>query len=231
MEIKSKVSRVRRKINVDEKAGTKEKILDGAQKLFLEHGYTKTTMRMIAQEADVNLGLIPYYFEKKENMGTEIYSRYMSKFHKRIHHKEYRVKNSIEHLLVTYLMLQYYMNLEPGLLKLYVELVKEDVLKYSIEGYSFRSLELIEKEYGLKLESIDLATTINIIKGVERAFIIASVDGKLDMNFFDININMVKCALLYMGISQDTLDKNVKAVKEKLEEKGIDFRVFDAVIE
>lgn len=69
MEIKNKVSRVRRKINMEEKQGTKEKILDGAQKLFLEHGYTKTTMRMIAQEADVNLGLIPYYFEKKKTWG------------------------------------------------------------------------------------------------------------------------------------------------------------------
>lgn len=155
----------------------------------------------------------------------------MSKFHKRIRHKDFQIQNSIEHMMITYLMLQYYMNLEPGLLKLYVELVKEDVLKYSIEGYSFKSLELIEKEYGLKLEGMDLATTITIIKGVERALIIANVDGKLDMNYFDININLVKCALLYLGIGRDIIDENIEKVRQKLIEKGIDFNVFDAVVE
>lgn len=182
---------------------------------------------MIAKEVDVNLGLLPYYFEKKENMGIEIYSRYMSKFQEKVQYKKFGVQTSIEHMLITYLMLQYYMNLEPGLLKLYVELVKEDVLKYSIERYSFKSLELIEKEYGLQLESTDLATTLNIIKGVERAFIIANVDGKLDMNYFDININIVKCALLYLGIGRDVIDANIESVREKLIENGIDFAVFD----
>lgn len=209
---------------------TRDKILDGAQKLFWEYGYKKTTLRMVAKEADVNLGLLPYYFEKKENMGIEIYSRYMSKFYKRIHYKEFCIQSSIEHMLLTYLMLQYYMNLEPGLLKLYVELVKEDVLKYSIESYSFKSLELIEAEYNLKLKSVDLATTISIIKGVERALIIGNVDGKLDMNYFDINVNVVKCALLYMGISRQTIDENIMAVREKLIKKKIDFKVFEGEI-
>lgn len=209
---------------------TRDKILDGAQKLFWQHGYKKTTLRMIAKEVDVNLGLLPYYFEKKENMGIEIYSRYMSRFYERIDYKSFQIQNSIEHLLITYLMLQYYMNLEPGLLKLYVELVKEDVLKYSIESYTFKSLELIEKEYGLNLESRDLATTISIIKGVERALIVGNIDGKLDMNYFDININLVKCALLYMGIDRRTIDENVAEAKRKLLEKNIDFKVFEGEI-
>lgn len=206
---------------------TRDKILDGAQKLFWKHGYSKTTLRMIAKEVDVNLGLLPYYFEKKENMGIEIYSRYMTKFYERIRYKEFHIQNSIEHILLTYLMLQYYLNKESGLLKLYVELVKEDVLKYSIEGYSFKSLELIEEEYNLELKSGDLATVISIIKGVERAFIVGTVEGKLDMNYFDINVNMVKCALLYMGIDRETIDVNIERVHKKLIEKDIDMNIFD----
>lgn len=206
---------------------TRDKILDGAQRLFWKYGYKKTTLRMIAKEVDVNLGLLPYYFEKKENMGIEIYSRYMSRFYERIDYKSFQIENSIEHLLLTYLMLQYYMNLEPGLLKLYVELVKEDVLKYSIESYTFRSLELIEKEYSLRLGSGDLATTISIIKGVERALIVGVLDGKQDMNYFDINVNLVKCALLYMGVDRQTIDENAERVRQKLIEKNIDFSVFE----
>ena len=209
---------------------TRDKILDGAQQLFWKYGYTKTTLRMIAKEVDVNLGLLPYYFDKKENIGIEIYSRYMSKFYERIPCKEYDVQNSIEHLLLTYLLLQYQMNLEPGLLKLYVELVKEDVLKYSVESYTFKSLELIEQEFKLELKSLDLATTISIIKGVERALIVGNIDGKLDMNYFDINVNLVKCALLYLGIDRGVINENVTVVRKKMLEKKIDFTVFDGEI-
>lgn len=209
---------------------TRDRILDGAQQLFWKYGYTRTTLRMIAKEVDVNLGLLPYYFDKKENIGIEIYSRYMSKFYERIPYKEYNVQNSIEHLLLTYLMLQYQMNLEPGLLKLYVELVKEDVLKYSVESYTFKSLELIEQEFKLELKSLDLATTISIIKGVERALIVGNVDGKLDMNYFDINVNLVKCALLYLGIDRGVIDENVTVVRKKMLDKKIDFTVFDGEI-
>lgn len=209
---------------------TRDRILDGAQQLFWKHGYTKTTLRMIAREVDVNLGLLPYYFDKKENIGIEIYSRFMGKFYERIPYKEYDVQNSIEHLLLTYLLLQYQMNLEPGLLKLYVELVKEDVLKYSVESYTFKSLELIEQEYHLELKSLDLATTISIIKGVERALIVGNIDGKLDMDYFDINVNLVKCALLYLGIERGVIDENIAVVRKKLMEKKIDFTVFNGEI-
>ena len=210
-----------------DKFNTREKILDGAQKLFLQHGYTKTTLRMIAKEVDVNLGLLPYYFDKKENIGKEIYSRYMSEFLQRINYKEFEVKNSIEHMMLTYLLLQYYMNLEPGLLKMYEELVREDVLKYSMEGYSFHSLALIEKEYGLSLGSQDLAIAINIIKGVERALILGRNDEKLEMNYFDINVNIVKCALLYLGVSRKEIDNNITIVKGKLQKKGIDLHIYE----
>lgn len=209
---------------------TKEKILNGAQKLFMQNGYTKTTLRMIAKEADVNLGLLPYYFDKKENMGIEIYSRYMTRFYEQIDYKSFDVQNSIEHLLLTYLILQYHMNLEPGLLKLYVELVREDVLKYSVESYSFKSLELIEKEYNLNLDSSDLAITINIIRGVERALLTGKDDGKLDINYFDINVNLVKCPLLYMGVSRKTINKNIVTVREKLIEKRYDLIIFNGTI-
>ena len=111
-----------------------------------------------------------------------------------------------------------------------MELVKEDVLKYSVESYTFKSLELIEQEFKLELKSLDLATTISIIKGVERALIVGNIDGKLDMNYFDINVNLVKCALLYLGIDRGVINENVTVVRKKMLEKKIDFTVFDGEI-
>jgi AcrR family transcriptional regulator len=46
----------------------KEKILDVAEVLFAEKGYEGTSIRDIAQMADVNIAMISYYFGSKEKL-------------------------------------------------------------------------------------------------------------------------------------------------------------------
>lgn len=43
-------------------------ILCTAARLFLSRGYTATTLRLIAKEADVNIGSLMYTYESKENI-------------------------------------------------------------------------------------------------------------------------------------------------------------------
>lgn len=45
---------------------TKERIVQAALDLFREHGYEATTMRMVAEAADVSLGNAYYYFASKD---------------------------------------------------------------------------------------------------------------------------------------------------------------------
>lgn len=45
---------------------TKQRILDCALELFREHGYDATTMRMVADAAEVSLGNAYYYFASKD---------------------------------------------------------------------------------------------------------------------------------------------------------------------
>ncbi len=47
---------------------TRARILETALRLFREHGYHETTMRIIAEEADVALGNTYYYFRSKEDL-------------------------------------------------------------------------------------------------------------------------------------------------------------------
>lgn len=52
--------------------GTKETILISAAEVFLDHGYYDTTVRMIAQKAEVNQALINYHFGDKEALYLEV---------------------------------------------------------------------------------------------------------------------------------------------------------------
>lgn len=53
---------------------SRQRILDAAYDLFGRIGYAATTVRMIAQQADVSLSAIPYHFESKWNLYQNVIS-------------------------------------------------------------------------------------------------------------------------------------------------------------
>lgn len=53
----------------------KNKILDAAEKLFVEKGFDGTSVRELAQNAGVNIAMISYYFGAKENLLEAIMER------------------------------------------------------------------------------------------------------------------------------------------------------------
>lgn len=52
----------------------KQLVLRAAAKLFLQKGYTATTLRQIATEAGVNIGSVMYLYESKENILCDLVS-------------------------------------------------------------------------------------------------------------------------------------------------------------
>jgi AcrR family transcriptional regulator len=56
-------------------AATKQRILDVAERLFVERGFTSTSLRMITTDAEVNLAAVNYHFGSKEGMIEEVLKR------------------------------------------------------------------------------------------------------------------------------------------------------------
>lgn len=56
---------------------TKERILEAAERLFAEHGFDGTSMRMITGEAEVSLALVNYHFGSKHNLLRDVITRRM----------------------------------------------------------------------------------------------------------------------------------------------------------
>jgi len=54
---------------------TKERILDTAERLFGERGYSQTSLRNIIAEAGVNLAAVHYYFRSKEALLESVFLR------------------------------------------------------------------------------------------------------------------------------------------------------------
>ncbi|HEX6138564.1 MAG TPA: TetR/AcrR family transcriptional regulator [Casimicrobiaceae bacterium] len=54
---------------------TKERILDAAEALFMEHGYEATSLRSITAAAGVNLAAVNYHFGSKEELFQAVLTR------------------------------------------------------------------------------------------------------------------------------------------------------------
>ncbi len=59
---------------------TRERIYARAMELFASNGYEKTTMRMIAESAQVNVALSYHYFPSKEHLVFAFYRNFTSEF-------------------------------------------------------------------------------------------------------------------------------------------------------
>ena len=58
-----------------EPADTRDRILDAAECLFVEHGFEATTLRMITAAARANLAAVNYHFGSKEALVEEVFRR------------------------------------------------------------------------------------------------------------------------------------------------------------
>jgi AcrR family transcriptional regulator len=56
-------------------AVTREKLLDAAEALFMEHGFEATSLRAITAAADVNLAAVNYHFGSKEELFQSVLTR------------------------------------------------------------------------------------------------------------------------------------------------------------
>src|SRR5512135_2832638 len=64
-------------------AATKERILDTAETLFMEHGFEATSLRAITAAAAVNLAAVNYHFGSKEELFQAVLTRRLDPMNQR----------------------------------------------------------------------------------------------------------------------------------------------------
>ena len=61
------------------RSAAEEALLDGAERLLVEHGHAGITTRRLAESAGVNHGLVHYYFGSNENLLARALERFTSR--------------------------------------------------------------------------------------------------------------------------------------------------------
>lgn len=65
------------------RADTATRILDVAERLFVEHGFEATSLRMITQQAEVNLAAVNYHFGSKDALLQQAVIRRLAPWNRR----------------------------------------------------------------------------------------------------------------------------------------------------
>ena len=59
---------------------TAERVLDAAEQLFAEHGFSETSLRSITSRAGVNLAAVNYHFGSKKSLIQAVFTRFLDPF-------------------------------------------------------------------------------------------------------------------------------------------------------
>lgn len=168
--------------------GQYAKILKTAGRLFLEYGYSKTSIRQIAKELDISPGLIGYYFPSKQDIAVELFSRQLDRFFEL--DKQYVDEDDPVLRSAVLIKLQITVLSSPVFRKLYMDALREDIILSVIRASGMETYQAINKKYGLGRSDCYLLTNDLISASMERTLVLYSEEIELDQSIADLVFSM-----------------------------------------
>ena len=129
----------------------KQKILNIAGRLFLTQGYDNTTVRQIAKEAGVSLGLVTHHFSEKREMAIALLSYQFSVFKSYIHKYVSLEEDPILYSAVL-VKLNWTVLSSPKFYEFYIDVLKNDIYLDVIIGSGIETYDMINRKYNLGLD-------------------------------------------------------------------------------
>ncbi len=200
---------------------TPSSILKVAKKLFLEKGYTNTTMREIACQANINLGLIPYHFKTKENIAKLIYDTMLIEYTEEINHDIKFIENPISKLAYVYIYVMEKILETDGFLTFYLGLLQENMIATDSQIWSRNLVREICSFYNDDISENHVLHICLISKGVEKALIQEKHKGTINTSYLEINKLIVSTMLSQMNIDKAEIEKHINNCIDKMKNANL----------
>ncbi|MFZ7133945.1 MAG: TetR/AcrR family transcriptional regulator [Eubacteriales bacterium] len=188
---------------------TKHKILAVSKRLFYENGYVDTSCKKICEEADVNLGLIHYYFKSKKNIASIIYTYFLidvKDLVKKImtdtlDNYELKYATAIENWVYMSLLLKH-----EGYKQFYYEICRESLLLDENTKVIEFFFKLHNNTYGLNLTNNDikLIRVVNAVSGM--GLVEKYVEGYFDMSLEELIEYKIRNMYRLMKLKEEQID-------------------------
>lgn len=128
---------------------TREKIIKAAAKVFFEHGYEETSVRMIQEEANVVTGSFYHFFPSKELLFEVVIERFLAGYSERINGILENEESDIAECMEEFLKEM------QNSASVYYEVLQGDKLHWTIQhALHNKTIEAIAASVRIKLEKV-----------------------------------------------------------------------------
>lgn len=194
---------------------TKQRIIEAAYDLFGKVGFTATTVRMIATQADVSISAIPYYFVNKENLFLQVCDISFKEFEDYFSEVNFKIDSYINSALKdkkeAYSLLLDFIDKHLDYvfdkknekqIRFFFQIRSSQdcpkVLKGNLYGVSVRPVENLIKILNPELDKVEAMSTAYFLVGGQLFFFYhkASITKQFDVSDFDTReINTIRSSI------------------------------------
>lgn len=206
-------------MEIEKKDDIRNIIIKEASKLFIQQGYTKTTIRQIATVCNLGRGHLYYYFNKKEDIILYLYKNLIEQIYTYINKS---TKQTLDPL-ISYAMTQsiYIKTIatNESLFRMYIEASEIDTLR---KEYLNTLRDILNKylgELNFKFDSNDINLSIIIGSAGEDELLRRFYNNDTNLSLDEIIKSTIKTRLLLLNIHQE--DVNSILIKSQLEINNI----------
>ena len=136
---------------------TKKKILQTSRELFYRYGYRQTTIAMIAEKADIPVGLVNYYYKKEALVGS-IYHEFILAINEMVDDQlAAQLENHLQkHILFNHI---FYIKIfeDPANKSLYELLLTKDLVLKETHQFVRESMMAVISEFDLHIQKLMIA--------------------------------------------------------------------------
>ncbi len=200
----------------------KENILSSARKLFLENGYSKTTLKDIVKDANTSIGNCYFYYKNKETILAEIIKKDSEKGDLKVANliKKYKINNLIKRISTIIYVHSLDILTNKDVIQLYLmgasfpairKITSEKIKNHIIELNKFKDeshKRIFNNEF---IEIVDIFPTLykSIFIGLAEGFYLGEFDRSVD-NMLEV---MVKWVLMSLNITKEEIEENLVFLK------------------
>lgn len=190
------------------------KILRSACRLFMEQGFRKTSVRQIAEDAGVSLGLIPYYFKSKDNLAIIFHIRIRERCLTYVNEK-FDVDRDPHSYLAALIYLEFAVHMSAPIYKLYHDFLECGIYEKYLLTTGTEILERILKIEGKVIDHDQLLLySVFVCGGLEKALVINKARGLFPtIPYEDIPEHIFRNSVGAFSSDKDAISRSLAAAK------------------
>ena len=198
---------------------TRNKIYQVAKGLFYEKGIKDTSYNDICSAAEVNKGLIPYYFKSKNNIAELVLNDFIKSMEEAVgeHWRDASISHAMLDTLIELMQFRLFAR-DERVCRFYHEIMSESfVFERATKDVQTYVMQRYMGDFGVTVPDAQLSTVVAMVQGTERELVRLVYTKTLSESIEDMVRRDMLCCLYLLGIDDAAARESIDRAFELAE--------------